>query len=94
MVAGTDFTTGTGILSFEGSGVEPLVKRGRKLKDPSASQVGWPFDPAWEKPILEGCKRHAHSGNGYKRYMSRYCVQVGSIRRQERHPKMSLSAEM
>jgi hypothetical protein len=55
----------SGTSSFEESGVRPLAKRGRKLKDPFALQAGWPFDPAWGKPILEGWKRHARPGIGY-----------------------------
>lgn len=42
-----------------------LVKRGRKVKDPSITPVGWPYDPAWEKLMLDGWNKHSKPGKSY-----------------------------
>jgi hypothetical protein len=41
-------------------------KRGRKVKDPTITPVGWPHDIAWEGLMLAGWKRHAAPGVMYK----------------------------
>lgn len=55
----------SGTSPLEKSKARSVVKRGRKVKDPSFSPVGWPFDPDWEKPMMEGWNRQACPGKSF-----------------------------
>lgn len=55
-----------GRLSFSTSPPDTIpIKRGRPVKDPSITFVGWANDPAWEKPMLKGWHEHAQPGKTY-----------------------------
>lgn len=63
------------------------VKRGRKVKDPTITLVGWPYEPAWEKPMLKGWNTHSKPGETYMSvYVNTLHTEFGCLSDTTRRP--------